>query len=44
MKTRKEGAEEVVQRNYKSVRPVLAEEDLEGRVLLWVFGEGKSCL
>lgn len=44
MKTRKEGAEEVVQCNYKSVCPVLAEEDLEGGVLLWALGEGKSCL
>lgn len=43
MKTREECAEEVVQCNHKSVCPVLAEEDLEGGVLLWALGEGKSC-
>ena len=44
MKTGEECAEEVVQCNYKSVCPVLAEEDLEGGVLLWVLSEGKSCV
>ena len=44
MKTREECAEKVMQCNHKSVCPVLAEEDLEGGVLLWALGEGKSCL
>lgn len=44
MKTREECAEKVVQCNHKSVCPVLAEEYLEGGVLLWALGEGKSCL
>lgn len=44
MKTGEECAKEVVQCNYKSVCPVLAEEKLEGGVLLWVLGEGKSCV
>ena len=44
MKTGEECTEEVVQCHYKSVCPVLAEEDLEGWVLLWVLGERESCM
>ena len=44
METGEECAEEVVQCHYESVCPVLAEEDLEGGMLLWVLGEGESCL
>ena len=44
MKTGKQCTEEVVQCHYKRVCPLLAEVDLEAWVLLWVPGEGKSCV